>query len=94
MPPSRLAFAFSATPGGDADDLRKEICHADSTLPTPDLVCILAPSNNLTSSLTVEHAASAFQRLLHTAVSKWSKVYTYIYIYNQPLKSPTKYMSV
>ena len=76
MPDGRMIFGFMSTAGGDADDLRREICHADSTdWPTPDLVCLLAPSNNLTSSLTVELAASAFQRLLRTAVSKWPKVY-------------------
>ena len=74
MPPGRLVFAFCATPSGDADDIRKEICHAELEC-SPDVVCLLAPSNNLTSSRTIEAATKAFERLLQAAVSKWPKVY-------------------
>ena len=51
MPSGRLTFGFMSTPGGDADDMGKEIRHANVSC-EPDMVCILAPSNNLTTSPT------------------------------------------
>lgn len=40
----------------------------------PDAVCILAPSNNLMSSRTVDGAGAEFAQLLTTAYSRWKNV--------------------
>ncbi|XP_056149880.1 uncharacterized protein LOC130124450 [Lampris incognitus] len=75
MPEGRFSFGFMSTPGGDADALRREICHADDPPLTPDVVCLLAPSNNLTSSPTIEMAAKDFTSLLQAALYRWPKFF-------------------
>ncbi len=51
MPEGQFSFGFMSAPGGDVNALRMETCH-DPPL-NPDVVCLLAPGNNLKSSRTI-----------------------------------------
>ncbi|XP_065810511.1 uncharacterized protein [Labrus bergylta] len=71
MPEGRFSFGFMATPGGSAKDERIKLVNA--VLPrTPAAVCLLAPSNNLTSSRTIEEAGVEFRQLIRSACERWS----------------------
>ncbi|RVE71263.1 hypothetical protein OJAV_G00050090 [Oryzias javanicus] len=61
-------------PGRSAAELCTEVSHANIAC-TPVLVCLLAPSNNLTASRTLPEAAQDFRRLLTLLRSKWSKLF-------------------
>ncbi|XP_041850216.1 uncharacterized protein LOC121645682 isoform X2 [Melanotaenia boesemani] len=74
MPGEKLSFGIMATPGADANQLRTEVSHAVIPL-VPDAVCIMAPSNNLTASRTVDEAGQAFSQYLRTACERWPKVF-------------------
>nr|XP_054589933.1 uncharacterized protein LOC129154114 isoform X1 [Nothobranchius furzeri]XP_054589934.1 uncharacterized protein LOC129154114 isoform X1 [Nothobranchius furzeri]XP_054589935.1 uncharacterized protein LOC129154114 isoform X1 [Nothobranchius furzeri] len=74
MPVGGLTFGVMSTPGACADLLRLEVSQA--VLPRePDAVCVMAPSNNLTASRTVEEAGDAFERYLLAILSRWPKVF-------------------
>ncbi|KAM4547510.1 uncharacterized protein V3H82_021097 [Fundulus diaphanus] len=65
MPGSTLSLGVLSSPGASADELRREVL--DTILPrTPDVICLLAPSNNLSSSTTFQEAGRDFDSLLHT----------------------------
>lgn len=54
-----------ASPGASVDELRLQVL--DAVLPrTPEVVCVLAPSNNLIANRTFLEAGHDFDRLLHT----------------------------
>ncbi|XP_026162204.1 uncharacterized protein LOC113130101 [Mastacembelus armatus] len=73
MPECRMSFGISSTPGACARELQREL--AETALPRdPSLVCLLAPSNNLTASRTVDEAAAEFGHLLAYICSRWHKV--------------------
>lgn len=73
MPEGCLSFGVMSTPGASADELRTEVEHA--VLPRePDVVCVVAPSNNLTSSRTVDEAGVALRDFLSVVCSRWPKV--------------------
>ncbi|XP_034537730.1 uncharacterized protein LOC117811513 isoform X3 [Notolabrus celidotus] len=73
MPEGRFSFGIMSTPGGAAHDLRAELVHAHVPR-TPDAVCLLAPSNNLTHSRTISDAGADFTELLNAACNRWSNV--------------------
>ena len=76
MPGGCLTFAFMSTPGACAAELRTEVLGA--TVPRdPDLVCVMAPSNDLTASRTVDEGRASFARFLGSVCTRWPKVWNY-----------------
>ncbi|XP_041858768.1 uncharacterized protein LOC121650993 [Melanotaenia boesemani] len=73
MPKGNLSFGFMATPGACADQLCAEMKHVALSR-DPDLVVVLAPSNNLTVSRTIQEAGAAFRRYLETVCDRWTNV--------------------
>ncbi|KAG7473017.1 ATP-dependent DNA helicase PIF2, partial [Solea senegalensis] len=74
MPPERFSFGFMSTPGACAAELRTEVRNA--VLPRdPDLVCVLAPGNNLEASCTIEQSGRDFGLLLTSVRSRWPQLY-------------------
>ncbi|XP_062293681.1 uncharacterized protein LOC133997958 [Scomber scombrus] len=74
MPKSdNLSFCIMSTPGACASQICIEVLHA--VVPrTPEAVCVLAASNNLTASRTVDEAAMDFANLLQSVCNRWPKV--------------------
>ncbi|MEQ2282361.1 hypothetical protein AMECASPLE_039783, partial [Ameca splendens] len=63
MPEGNLSFGLLATPGALAEELRREVLGA--VLPrTPEVVCLLAPGNNLEARRTVQQSGADFEGLL------------------------------
>ncbi|KAK0135925.1 hypothetical protein N1851_028203 [Merluccius polli] len=74
MPEEPFSFGFMSTPGAAASVLRTEVLNA--VLPrVPDAVCLLAPSNNLTASRTVDEASVDYVNLLRSIRSRWPNVF-------------------
>ncbi|XP_031735610.1 uncharacterized protein LOC116401390 isoform X2 [Anarrhichthys ocellatus] len=71
--PAVFSYGVMSTPGAAAKDLRTEVLNAVLDR-TPDVVCVLAPSNNLTSSRTVIEAGEEFALLLGSVCEKWDEV--------------------
>ncbi|XP_054894938.1 uncharacterized protein LOC129365627 [Poeciliopsis prolifica] len=65
MPKGDFSLGVLASPGASAEELRLEVL--DAVLPRPpEVICLLAPSNNLTASRTFVEAGAAFGALLRT----------------------------
>lgn len=65
MPKGDCSLGVLASPGASAEELRLEVL--DAVLPRPpEVICLLAPSNNLTASRTFVEAGAAFDALLST----------------------------
>uniref|UniRef100_A0A3Q3L899 Uncharacterized protein n=1 Tax=Mastacembelus armatus TaxID=205130 RepID=A0A3Q3L899_9TELE len=80
MPECHMSFGISSTPGAAACELQREL--AETVLPRePALVCLLAPSNNLTASRTVDEAATQFGQLLTFICSLFNSKMTFHYLY-------------
>ncbi|XP_016523229.1 uncharacterized protein LOC107835388 [Poecilia formosa] len=65
MPKGDFSLGLLASPGASAEELRLEV--QNTLLPRPpEVICLLAPSNNLTASRTFVEAGRDFDRLLAT----------------------------
>ncbi|XP_032445815.1 uncharacterized protein LOC116736996 [Xiphophorus hellerii] len=65
MPKGDFSLGVLASPGASAEELQLEVL--DAVLPRPpEVICLLAPSNNLTASRTFMEAGAAFDALLST----------------------------
>ncbi|CAL8238203.1 unnamed protein product [Merluccius merluccius] len=74
MPEEPFSFGVMSTPGAAASVLRTEVLNA--VLPrVPDAICLLAPSNNLTASRTVDEASVNYVNLLRSIRSRWPNVF-------------------
>ncbi|XP_061923178.1 uncharacterized protein LOC133663008 [Entelurus aequoreus] len=72
LPKVPLSFSFLSVPGGGAADLRTEVGRLEFPW-TPDVVCVLAPSNDLDRGPS--SAAAEFGALLTSVRSRWPKVF-------------------
>uniref|UniRef100_A0A3B5A5I9 Uncharacterized protein n=1 Tax=Stegastes partitus TaxID=144197 RepID=A0A3B5A5I9_9TELE len=73
MPEGGLSFGVMSTPGAAAAELRAEFL--STVLPRkPDAVLLQAPSNNLTSSSTIQEAGADFSKLLASVCSQHTNV--------------------
>ncbi|XP_074519778.1 uncharacterized protein LOC141785537 [Halichoeres trimaculatus] len=73
MPKGLFSFGIMSTPGAAAHEERIELIHAEVPR-TPAAVVLVAPSNNLTHSKTIESASADFAMLLSAAMERWSNV--------------------
>ncbi|XP_061749150.1 uncharacterized protein LOC133547483 isoform X2 [Nerophis ophidion] len=72
LPKVPLSFSFLSVPGGGAADLKKEVGGLQFTW-TPDVVCVLAPSNDLNRGPL--YAGQEFGMLLTSVRSRWPNVF-------------------
>nr|XP_061832455.1 uncharacterized protein LOC133616857 [Nerophis lumbriciformis] len=73
LPKVPLSFSFLSVPGGGAAALRTEVGRLEFPW-TPDVVCVLAPSNDLGRGPFCD-AAVEFGALLTSVRSRWPKVF-------------------
>lgn len=72
MPKGPVLYSYLSVPGATASEIRTEVLHAAVPF-TPDAVCVVATSNNLTQG-TFPDACRDFTALLATVCSRWPKV--------------------
>ncbi|KAL0973561.1 hypothetical protein UPYG_G00206130 [Umbra pygmaea] len=71
-----LAFGFMSTPGARASHLMADV--RGEVLPkglVPDMVCLIAPGNNLEASLSIAQAGEEFRQLLLAVKLRWTNVF-------------------
>ncbi|XP_057674333.1 uncharacterized protein LOC130905210 [Corythoichthys intestinalis] len=67
MPEGDVSFGIMSTPGGTAKDERIELANVKLS-EDPDVVCVLAPSNDVTQTKSHERAGVEFRKLLAVAL--------------------------
>ena len=73
MPDGDVSWGYLSVPGASASVLCQEVIYA-VVRRSPDAVCVMGCSNNLTSSPTVGEAAADFRDLLQAALGRWPNV--------------------
>ncbi|XP_049321158.1 uncharacterized protein LOC125781528 [Astyanax mexicanus] len=73
VPEDHISLGYSCTPGATAEELRQEILGENIPL-SPDLVVLLAPSNNLTANMTTTEAGKDFTHLMAAVLHRWENV--------------------
>uniref|UniRef100_A0A665T190 Uncharacterized protein n=1 Tax=Echeneis naucrates TaxID=173247 RepID=A0A665T190_ECHNA len=90
MPEGHLSFGIMTAPKASTSELQTEVVH--SVLPrTPEAVCLLAPSNTLTSSKTTDEIVVDFAELLSTICRRWPKVSIFSHLAHILILSGVKY---
>lgn len=80
MPEGGLCFGFMSITKASAADLRAHVLHA--VLPrTPDAVCLLAPSSNLSNNMHIKNLGVEFGRLLISVCNLWPKANIFVLFY-------------
>uniref|UniRef100_A0A3B1IMK3 Uncharacterized protein n=1 Tax=Astyanax mexicanus TaxID=7994 RepID=A0A3B1IMK3_ASTMX len=96
VPEDHISLGYSCTPGATAEELRQEILGENIPL-SPDLVVLLAPSNNLTANMTTTEAGKDFTHLMAAVLHRWENYKTthlFIFIHSTHNRMGLKYLSV
>lgn len=79
MPSGGVSFGVLSVPGAKAAEICTEV-QCLSLPRTPEAVCILAPSNNLTPSRSLLQSAADFRALLSSACGAWPNVSYFFFL--------------
>ena len=79
MPVGGISFGVLSVPGAKAAEMCTEV-QCLSLPRTPEAVCILAPSNDLTPSRSLAQSAADFRALLSSACAAWPNVSLFLFL--------------